>query len=134
MKSRMGLFRRKKNTSHPLADLDVWIVPLHVKAGAEPLPDRFIGAFVSVLCRADDPNLAAWSAIQAIEAMGYSVPEIPNKVDHMKASDFANLVADQWPDLAHELPSQAEFYAQMAEHKAVLGPFAAYETSQQSES
>ncbi|MFX4085030.1 hypothetical protein ACKU27_07990 [Sphingobium yanoikuyae] len=130
----MGLFRRKKNTPHPLADLDVWIVPLHVKAGAEALPDRFIGAFVSVICRAENPNLAVWSAIQAIEAMGYSVPESPTKVDHMKASDFANLVADNWAGLAHELPSQSEFYARMAEHRAVLGPFAAYEASQQSES
>lgn len=107
-------------------------MPLHVKAGVEPLPAPFVGAYVSVFCRGENPAVAAWAAIQAIEAMGYSVPEAPTNVDQMKAADFRNLVSETWPEVAHEMPTQAEFYSRLSEHRAVLGPFGAYETPQAS--
>jgi hypothetical protein len=126
----MGWFRRTSAEQHPLADTDVWIVPLHVKGGVEPLPPPFDGAYVSAFCRGDNPTLAAWAAIQAIEAMGYSVPESPTSADQIKAADFEKFVSQQWPEVLGELPTQAEFYNLMSESRVVLGPFGAYEASQ----
>ena len=125
----MGLFGKSQATSHPLAETVVWAVPLHIKAGVEQLPPPLIGAYVKVFCRGDNPTTAAWAAIQAIEAMGYSVPESPKTVDRMFASDYEGLVSANWPELKDGLPNQAEFYDRIADNRAVLGPFAGYETS-----
>lgn len=124
----MGLFGRSRSRSHPLADTIVWAVPLHIAGGVERLPPPLVGAHVKVFCRGDNATLAAWAAIQAIEAMGYSVPESPKSVDQMRAFDYEKIVAANWPELKNELPSQAEFYDSMAENRAVLGPIVGYET------
>lgn len=123
----MRLFGRKEQ-QHPLAETPVWIVPLHVRAGLEQLPPPLIGAYVQVFCRADDPTTAAWAAIQAVVAMGYSVPENPKTVNQMPAADYDSFVSSQWPDQRAELPSQAEFYDRMAEYRSVFGPFGGYDT------
>jgi hypothetical protein len=127
----MGLFGRLKPAPHPLADTVVWSVPLHVKAGAEQLPSPLIGAYVQVFCRGDNATTAAWAAIQAIEAMGYSVPENPTTVSQMRAADYATVVSANWPELKGELPSQGEFYERIADHRIVLGPFGGYDTPSQ---
>ena len=124
----MGIFGKSKATAHPLADTTVWLIPLHVKSGAEQLPPPLKGAYVQVFCRGDNATMAAWAAIQAIEAMGYSVPESPQKASQMRAADYGVVVSENWPELAGELPSQAEFYERIAENRAVLGPFGGYET------
>lgn len=124
----MGIFSKSRAPSHPLADTVVWSVPLHVKPGAEQLPSPLIGAYVKVFCRGDTATMAAWAAIQAIEAMGYAVPESPTTVDQMRAGDYEALVSANWPELKDGLPSQAEFYQSIADNRAVLGPFAGYET------
>jgi hypothetical protein len=123
----MRLFR-KKESRHPLAEMPVWIVPLHVRAGAEQLPAPLIGAYVQVFCRGDDPTTAAWAAIQAVEAMGYSVPESPTSVDQMPAADYDTFVSSQWPGQRAAMPTQAKFYESMAEYRAVFGPFGGYDT------
>ena len=118
----------KKETGHPLAEMPVWIVPLHVRAGAVQLPAPLIGAYVQVFCRGDDPTTAAWAAIQAVEAMGYSVPESPTSVNQMPAADYDTFVSSQWPEQRALMPTQAEFYESMAEYRTVFGPFGGYDT------
>lgn len=125
----MGIFRRSKTTKHPLAETGVWIVPLHVKAGVEQLPAPLIGAYVQVFCRGDNANVAAWAAIQAIESMGYSVPENPSTVHQMPAAQYEFYVSENWPELKMEFPDQAAFYERLAENRAVVGPFAGYDTA-----
>jgi len=124
----MSLFGKSRATVHPLAETVVWAVPLHVKGGAEQLPPPLVGAYVKVFCRGDSATMAAWAAIQAIEAMGYSVPESPKAVDKMRAADYEAFVSANWPELKDGLPSQIEFYDSIADNRAVLGPFAGYET------
>ncbi|WP_156351270.1 hypothetical protein [Sphingomonas sp. Leaf25] len=118
----------KKERPHPLADMPVWIVPLDVRAGTEQLPTPLIGAYVQVFCRGDDPSTAAWAAIQAIEAMGYSVPEGPTTVNQMPAADYDMFVSSHWPEQRAAMPSQAEFYESMADYRTVFGPFGGYDT------
>lgn len=84
------------------------------------------GAYVKVFCTAPDATIAAWTAIQAIEAMGYSVPDNPNTVEMMPASDYEKFIAAQWPELLKELPTQSELYERIAESRVVLGPFAGF--------
>ncbi|WP_156416520.1 MULTISPECIES: hypothetical protein [unclassified Sphingopyxis] len=124
----MSIFRRSKPAPNPLAEEPIWLIPLHVKAGAEQLPSPFTGAYVQVFCRGETATTAAWAAIQAIEAMGYSVPENPTSANQCRAADYEAVVAANWPGLKGELPSQAEFYERIADHRVVLGPFGAYET------
>ena len=124
----MGLFRRSKASLHPLAGTAVWIVPLHIKAGAEQLPAPLIGAYVQVFCRGQDANLAAWAAIQAIETMGFSVHENPTTVHQMPAAQYQDYVSENWPELKASFPGQAEFYERMTENRAVISPFAGYDT------
>ncbi len=112
---------------HPLAESQLWLVPLHVRSGSEPIPAPMTGAYVTVFCGAPDATVAAWTAIQAIEAMGYSVPENPTEVQMMPASAYEQFVADQWPDLVSELPDQSELYERLSDSRLVIGPFAAYE-------
>jgi len=109
-----------------MAKTPLWLVPLHVRGGVEPLPASFTGAYVRVFCTAPDANIAAWTAIQAIEAMGYSVPDNPTTVEMMPASDYEQFIAAQWPELVNELPTQSELYERLAENRVVLGPFGAY--------
>jgi hypothetical protein len=123
----MRLFDNEERL-HPLAETPVWIVPLHIRAGSEQLPAPLIGAYVQVFCRGDDPTTAAWAAIQAAEAMGYSVPESPETVNQMPAADHDAFVSSQWPEQRAALPSQAEFYESMAEYRTVFGPFGGYDT------
>lgn len=125
----MGLFRRSKTSAHPLAEVAVWIVRLHVKAGVEQLPSPLIGAYVHVFCRGDNATLAAWAAIQAIESMGYSVPENPTTVHQMPASQYETYVSNNWPELKTEFPEQADFYQRISDNRAVIGPFAGYDTA-----
>jgi hypothetical protein len=124
----MRLFR-KKEAPHPLVNMPVWIVPLHVRAGTKQLPTPLIGAYVQIFCRGDDPTTAAWAAIQAVEAMGFSVPDNPSTVNQMPAADYDAFVSAQWPEQRSSMPSQAEFYESMGNHQAVFGPFGGYETS-----
>lgn len=123
----MMQFFGRKEKQHPLAETPVWIVPLHIRAGSVQLPPPLIGAYVQVFCRADDPTTAAWAAIQATEAMGYSVPENPKTVSQIPAAGYDAFVSSQWPDQRAALPSQAEFYDSMAEYRSVFGPFGGYE-------
>jgi hypothetical protein len=125
----LGIFGKARTSKHPLEDTLVWAVPLHIKEGREPLPPPLVGAYVKVFCRADSATLAAWAAIQAIEAMGFTVPESPSTVDQMRARDWEDFVSANWPELIDELPTQAEFYESMADNRAVLGPIAGYEAS-----
>jgi hypothetical protein len=123
----MMRFFGKKEILHPLAEMPVWVVPLHVCAGAEQLPAPLIGAYVQVFCRGDDPTTAAWAAIQAVEGMGYSVPENPKTIKQMLAADYEAFVSSQWPEQRAAMPSQAEFYESMGEYRAVFGPFGGYD-------
>ena len=123
----MGIFGKSRAVSHPLAETVVWAVPLHIESGAEPLPPPLIGAHVKVFCRGENATTAAWAAIQAIEAMGYAVPENPTAVDQLRAGDYEALVSANWPELKDGLPSQAEFYEGIADNRVILGPFAGYE-------
>jgi len=122
----MRSFGKARRSLHPLADTVVWAVPIHAQPGVEQLPPPLTGAYVQVFCRGDDATMAAWAAMQAIEHMGYSIPQVPTTVNQMRAADYERFVADHWPDLADELPSQAEFYQAMAENRAIFGPFGGY--------
>jgi hypothetical protein len=122
----MSWFRRKA-AAHPMANVPLYAVNLGITAGAEPLPNNFRGAYVTVFCTATEPTLAAWMAIQAIEAMGYSVPENPKQVDMMPAADWEKFVSGQWPEFKNELPTQDEIYLKLADNRVVFGPFAGYD-------
>ena len=123
----MSWFRRPRSSAHPAAEAPLFAIGLNVKAGTEPLPDSAAGAYVTVFCSAPDATTAAWTCIQAVEAMGYSVPDNPQKADMMQAGDWEAFVNGQWPELVSQLPTQSEVYERLAEHRVIFGPFAAYE-------
>lgn len=124
----MGLFRDQNAARRPLADVIVWQVPLHVRAGTSPLPAPLVGAYVQVFCRGENATTAAWAAIQAVEAMGFTVPDSPSSVNQLRAADYEHLVSANWPELRARMPTQDEFYKSLAEHRAIMGPFAGYKT------
>jgi hypothetical protein len=107
-----------------MADANLYAVGLLVRPGAEKLPEPLTGAYVSVFCGGDDPTMAAWAAIQAIEAMGFSVPESPTKVDVMRAAQWAQFAEAQWPGI--NVATQDEVYERLSQHRAIIGPFGGF--------
>jgi len=120
-------FGKAKRPAHLLAEAIIWAVPIHVRPGTEQLPPPLTGAYVQVFCRGDDATMAVWAAMQAVEHMGYSIPEIPTTANRLRASDYGQFIANSWPDLVDKLPDQAELYEAIAENRAVFGPFGGYE-------
>lgn len=118
------MFFRRKSADHPLADAPLYAIGLSVRPGTEQFPPPLTGALVTVFCTAPDATAAAWTAIQAIEAMGYSVPGNPSSVHLMRVADWEQFALSTWPGL--ELATQAEVYERIADHRVVLGPFGGF--------
>jgi hypothetical protein len=103
-------------------DATIYGARIRVKAGHEPLPSPFIGAYVIGFLLCNEPREAVTTIVRALQEMGYDIEEIDSPGFSVPLGNWEKLVADTWPHLKDQFPSQSEIGDRLAKG-VVFSPF-----------
>ncbi|MEJ8815751.1 hypothetical protein WKW77_32135 [Variovorax ureilyticus] len=124
-----GIFRaRRRALALPARGL--FLVNVKVGRGcSNKLSSGLAGAYVSAYVTAADQDAATRLAITKLTAKGFEFLGTQGPVSRIELDDWAQHIAQSWPEFVDELPKRAELAAAMSKDMVFFGPFVGYERS-----
>lgn len=103
----------------------VFVTPFRVSPKESSiLPAGTTFAFLRCYTYAADYEEAVRKCLSALASDGMHVEEILQPIQSMRSSDWAQHIAEQWPDHASMLPDQKAFESSLLRGGVVYGPIA----------
>ncbi|SEB26055.1 hypothetical protein [Variovorax sp. YR216] len=126
-----GIFRgRRRARALPLPARGLFLVNVKVGRGSSnKLSSGLAGAYVSAYVTAADQEAATRLAITRLTAKGFEFLGTQGPVSRIELDDWAQHIAQCWPEFIDELPRREELAAAMSKDTVFFGPFVGYERS-----
>jgi hypothetical protein len=123
-----GVFKSK--ASNPKQSLFQMSVKVRRGANAD-MPTSLAGAFVPVYAAAENHEDAARKGVAKLVAQGFEFLDIEGPIHQLDVTQWADYVAQAWPDFSSKLPTQAEVLSGLNGDLVFFGPFAGYEPTRE---
>jgi hypothetical protein len=125
----LGIFRARRQ-ARAVPARGLFLVNVKVGRGCSTkLSSGLAGAYVSAYVTAADPDAATRLAITKLTAKGFEFQATQGPVSRIELDDWAQHIAQSWPEFIDELPKRDELAAAISKDTVFFGPFVGYERS-----